>query len=168
MNRKSLVRKKSGILLDLSLGGTPQANSVTCAELKMDPRQPSFPLPSRSVHTAVCTHVLEYVEPTRVWQWFDELHRVMRPGGIVYFSGPYGGDDSAGWIADPTHRVRVIEQTFAHLDPRFPFYELHADVGRALPKPWHVLQATRVPGTHGTVGYNAILQSQPTNGRKRR
>ena len=82
MSRASLVRKKSGILLDLSLGGTPQPNSVTCAELRMDPRQVEWPLPSHSVHTAVCTHVLEYVDPPRVWQWFDELHRVMRPGGI--------------------------------------------------------------------------------------
>jgi len=159
-SRKAIVKSKSGILLDLSLGGTPQPNSVTCAELKMDPRKLPFPLPTGSCHTTVCTHVLEYVEPTQVWNWFDELHRVMRPGGIVYMSGPYGGDDSQGWLSDPSHRVRVVEQTVAFLDPRLPFYSQHPDVGRPLPKPWHVLQATRVPGTHGTVGYNFILAAQ--------
>jgi len=54
----------------------------------------------------------------------------------------------------------VVEQTVAFLDPRLPFYSQHPDVGRPLPKPWHVLQATRVPGTHGTVGYNFILAAQ--------
>lgn len=158
--RRALVKQRSGILLDLSLGGTPQPNSVTCAELKMDPRKPKFPLPTASVHTCVATHILEYVEPTQVWQWFDELHRIMRPGGTVYCSGPYGGDESQGWVSDPSHRLRVVEQTFAWLDPRLPFYPHHADMGRPLPKPWHVLQATRVPGTHGTTSYNVILCAQ--------
>lgn len=157
----AIAKRKAGILLDLSLGGTPQPNSVTCAELKMDARKPSFPLPTASVHTCVATHILEYVEPTQVWRWFDELHRVMRPGGVVYCSGPYGGDESQGWISDPSHRTRVVEGTFAWLDPRFPFYAQHADCGRQPPKPWHVLQATRVPGTHGTMSYNVVLQTRP-------
>ena len=160
MRRQQLLKQRRGILLDLSLGGTPQPNSVTCAELKMDPRRPKFPLPTGSVHTCVATHVLEYVEPTQVWNWFNELHRVMRPGGTVYVSGPYGGDESQGWLSDPSHKVRVVEQTFAWLDPRLPFYQQNADVGRDLPKPWHVVQATRVPGTHGTVGYNVIMSPQ--------
>lgn len=154
-----VVKRKAGILLDLSLGGTPQPNSVTCADLKIDPRKPKFLLPTGSVHTCVATHILEYVAPTDVWHWFDELHRVMRPGGTVYFSGPYGGDESAGWVSDPSHRVRVVEQTFAWLDPRLPFFSQHADMGRAQPKPWHVLQATRAPGTHGTTTYQVVMRS---------
>jgi hypothetical protein len=171
MARKSssaVVKAKTGILLDLSLGGTPQPNSVTCAELGMQATRPSFPLATASVHTCVATHVLEYLEPTQVWRWFDELHRVMRPGGTVYLSGPYGGDESAGWLSDPSHRVRVVEQTFAWLDPRLPFYAEHPSLGRPLPKPWHVLQATRVPGTHGTWGYNVVLQAQGATPRKAR
>ena len=156
---KAIVKKKSGILLDLSLGGTPQPNSVTCAELKMDPRRVSWPLPTASVHTCVATHVLEYVDPTQVWDWFDELHRVMRPGGTVYVSGPHGGDEAQGWVSDPSHRTRIVEGTFAWLDPRLPFYSQHPDMGRATPKPWHVLQATRVPGTHGTVSYNVVMRT---------
>ena len=156
----TIAKAKAGILLDLSLGGTPQPNSVTCADLKIDPRKPKFLLPTGSVHTCVATHILEYVEPTHVWQWFDELHRVMRPGGTVYFSGPYGGDESAGWVSDPSHRVRVTETTFAWLDPRLPFFSQHGDVGRPQPKPWHVLQASRWPGTHGTTTYNVVLSAQ--------
>lgn len=170
---EKVITKKAGILLDLSLGGTPQANSVTAGELKMNPLRVPFPLPDRAVHTCVFTHVLEYVEPTKFWAWMDELWRVMRPGGLVFASGPYGGDDSHGWLSDPSHRLRVVEQTFAWLDPRMPFYSEHPGVGRKTPKPWHVLQARRAPGTHGTVSYEVILSAQAVssnghrNGKKR-
>lgn len=158
----ALVASKSGILLDISLGGNPQDNSVTFQDLEADPLTIPFPLPDGCVHTAVVTHVLEYLEPSQWWAWWDELHRVMRPtGGIVYVSGPYGGDESHGWLSDPSHRTRVIEQSFAWLDPRTPFYELHKTVGRKDPKPWHPLTLARVPGTHGTVSYNCCLSSQP-------
>lgn len=154
-----LVKAKTGILLDLSRGGTPQPNAVTCAELHIDPAAVTKPLPTGSVHTCIVTHVLEYLDPVKVWAWFDELHRIMRLGGTVYLSGPYGGEESHGWVSDPTHRVRVVEQTFAWLDPRLPFYSEHPNLGRTAPKPWHVLQATRVPGMHGTISYNVVMQS---------
>lgn len=168
MRADTVIRRKSGILLDLSLGGTPQPNSVTCGELKMNPLALPFPLPDRAVHTAVFTHVIEYLEPSLFWRWMDELHRVMRPGGIVYASGPYGGDDSHGWLSDPTHRLRVVDATFAWLDPRLPFRNLHASLGRPTPKPWHVLQARRAPGTHGTVSYEVILQAMSDENRASR
>ena len=157
---RRLVKKKAGVLLDVSLGGTPQPNSVTFAELKASPLKLPWPLPDKSVHTAVITHVLEFVEPDRWFAFWDEVHRVMRPGGIVYCSGPYGGDESQGWLSDPTHKTRVIEQSFAWLDPRTPFYALHPGRGRKLPKPWHPISLARVPGTHGTVSYNVALAAQ--------
>ena len=164
---KRLVAKRSGILLDVSLGGTPQPNSVTFKELKYDPRFKYWPLPDHSVHTAVVTHVLEFLEPHAFFNWFDELHRVMRPGGVAYFSGPYGGDESIGWLSDPQHRTRVVEATFAWLDPRTPIYALHDTCGRPQPKPWHVLTQARVPGTLGTISYNCTLTAQPNgNGRR--
>ena len=163
MKADKVIAKKSGILLDLSLGGTPQPNSVTCGELKMNPLALPFPLPDHSVHTAVFTHLLEFLEPSQFWAWMDELHRVMRPGGLAFVSGPYGGDDSHGWLSDPTHRLRVVDQTFSWFDPRLPFYSLHPTLGRPTPRPWHVLQARRAPGTHGTVSYEVILSAQAAN-----
>ena len=167
---RTVVTKKSGVALDVSLGGTPQPNSLTFQELRANPLRLPFPLPDRSVHTAVVTHVLEYLEPALWFAWWDELHRCMRPGGLVYTSGPYGGDESHGWLSDPTHRTRVIEQSFAWLDPRTPFYAEHVTVGRTQPKPWHPISLARVPGTHGTVSYNVCLQAQaiePKQARKR-
>ena len=154
-----LVKKKAGVLLDVSLGGTPQPNSLTFADLKHDPRKVPWPLPSGSVHTAIVTHVCEYLEPVQFFRWFDELHRVMRPGGICYLSGPYGGDESMGWLSDPTHRTRIVEGSFAWLDPAHPAYQLHAQSGRTMPKPWTVVALARVPGSLGTISYNATLKA---------
>lgn len=158
---RALLKSKRGILLDVSLGGTPQEGSVTMVELQHNPRVLPYPLPSGCVHTAVITHVLEYLEPDQFFPFWDEMHRIVRPKGLVYISGPYGGDDSQGWVSDPQHKTRVVDQSFAWLDPRLPFYAEHPQVGRALPLPWHPIQLMRVPGSHGSVSYNVVMQSQP-------
>lgn len=159
-----LLARKRGILLDISLGGVPQEGAVTMLDLRHDPRVLPYPLPDGCVHTAVITHVLEYLEPSQFFAFWDEMHRIVRLQGSVYVSGPYGGDGSHGWLSDPTHKTRVVEQSFAWLDPRLPFYDQAGTLGRSIPKPWHTIQVTRVPGTHGTTGYNVQLQSQAVNG----
>ena len=161
---EKLVAKKKGLLLDISLGGTKQPRSVSLSpsgDLRHDPRRLPFPLPDNSVNTAVVIHVLEYIDPLQFFAWFDELHRVMQPKGVVYLSGPYGGEESMGWLSDPQHRTRVIEASFAWLDPRTPLYAEHAKVGRKLPQPWHPLAMSRVPGTQATISYNVMLEAQP-------
>lgn len=158
---RALLKKKKGLLLDISFGGKPQPRSVTlgpAGDIKHDPRIVPFPLPAGCVNTAVVTHVLEYLPPEHWFAWWDELHRVMQPHGVVYASGPYGGDESQGWLSDPTHRTRVVEQSFIWLDPRMPFYTMHEAVGRQQPRPWHPLAIARVPGAHGTTSYNVTLQ----------
>jgi len=163
---QKLLARKQGVVLDISLGGVPQDGAVTMADLGHNPLQLPFPLPDGCVHTAIITHVLEYLEPTDFFRFWDEIHRILRLKGTAYVSGPYGGDGSHGWLSDPTHKTRVVEQSFAWLDPRLPFYEQAPTLGRPIPKPWHTLQVHRVPGTHGTFGYNAVMQAQPVNGRK--
>lgn len=164
---RTTLRRQSGILLDISRGGTPQQSAVVLSAHHNVLTVP-FPLKTGSVHTCVVTHVLEFLskEPGRTraefFQWWDELHRVMRPHGTVYVSGPYGGDESEGWLTDPDHCIRVVEQTFAWLDPRTPLYDLHAARGRKRPKPWHPISINRVPGMNGTISYNAVLQSKPS------
>ena len=154
-----VLAEKRGILLDVSMGGEPQARSVTLREMGASPLTVPWPLPDACVHTAVVTHVLEYLEPAVVFAWWDELWRVMQPQGIVYCSGPYGGDESWAWASDPLHRVRVIEQTFLWLDARTENWKtLHGTVGREQPKPWHVHLCNRVPAFNGSVGYNTTLQ----------
>lgn len=161
---EKLLASKRGILLDISLGGTPQESSVTMSpngDLKHDPRILPFPLPDRCVHTVTVTHVLEYLDQAQFFDFWDEVHRILRPKGICYVSGPHGGDEQWGWLSDPMHKTRVIEQTFSWLDPRLPFYATHKDLGRQTPKPWHPIMLTRVPGENGTISYNVMMQSQP-------
>ena len=163
----AIIRQKKGVLADISFGGTPQPNAVTIGPKGDIPLDPAFlwnayetqELPDGFIHTAVVTHVLEYVHQDCFFQWWNGLHRLMQPNGIVYVSGPYGGDESQGWLSDPCHMTRVVEQSFAWLDPRTPFYALHESVGRPQPKPWHPQNLARVPGTHGTVSYNVVLQA---------
>lgn len=165
---EKLLARKKGVMLDISFGGTPQPRSVTLGpngDIKHDPSVIPFPLPDDCVHTAVIFHVLEFLAPSQFFAWWDELWRVMQPYGTVHVSGPYGGDESQGWISDPSHQTRVIEQTFAWLDPRMPFYEENVKRGRSKPKPWYPLGISRVPGTHGTISYNATLQKQPEVGK---
>jgi hypothetical protein len=163
-----LVSKKKGILLDISWGGEQQPQSIRLGpsgDIDHIPTRIPFPLPAACCTTAVIVHVIEFLEQADVWRWWDELHRVMRPGGIVYVSGPYGGDESVGWLSDPQHRTRWMEGSFAWLDDRTPLYGLHHTVGRRPPKPWHMLTAARVPGTLGTVSYNVTLQAAANGGR---
>lgn len=166
---KKLLDRKRGVLLDVSLGGKKQARSLSLlADVGHDPRTLPFPLPDACVHTAVVTHVVEFLDPSRLYAWFDELWRVMQPEGTVYMSGPYGGDQSDGWLSDPTHRTRIIESTFLWLDPRGPLYATeHANRNRPTPKPWLPQAIARVPGSQGTISYNAVLMKVVPEKRKK-
>lgn len=160
---KQLLAQKRGLLLDISWGGTPQPRSVTLGpngDIKQSPIALPFKLPSNTVHTAIVTHVLEFLPPEHFFLWWDDLHRIMQNQGTVYVSGPYGGDESQGWLSDPTHKTRIVEQSFAWLDPRLPLYALHGELGRPTPKPWHTLAIARVPGTHGSISYNGTFSPQ--------
>jgi len=156
------IRQKTGILLDLSLGGSQQPNSLWMnprGDLRHDPRVLPFPLPDHCAHSAVVMHLLEFLQPEQYFAWWDELWRVMRTGGIVYASGPFGGDDSIGWLAEPMHRTRVVELSFGWLDPMMPIYQEHQAIGRTPPKPWRVLTASRSAGSVG-LNYEAQLQTR--------
>lgn len=157
---QTLLRRKRGIVLDVSRRGPAQDGAVRLApaplgDVPHDPVVVPWPLPDKSVLTAVVTHVVEYVEPRALWAWFNELHRVCQPGAKVYLSGPYGGEEAWAWLSDPLHLTRITSPALEHLDPRVTArYEIYQ------PKPFHIRAFTRVPGPDG-VAYNAILEVQP-------
>ncbi len=174
MTRKQvskLLARKAGITLDISYGNwEKQAHSVRLGpggDIDRDPRIVPFPLPSGCATECAVTHVLEYLPPEHFFAFFDELHRVMRPNSILYVKGPYGGEDSMGWISDPTHQTRIVEATFSWLDPRTPLHPLQeSERGRKPPMPWFVMGFWREPGTLGTVAYKAMLARGELNRRK--
>ena len=152
------LRAKRAILLDVSLTGPPQTHAVWLApsgDVPHDPRVLPWPLPSQCAHTAVVPHVLEYLDPATWDAWWTELHRVLRPKGRVYISGPYGGDLSVAWFDDPRHRMRITGEGLRHLDVRARTPE---EQTRPLP-PWHVVSFTRLPVGGGRIHYNAILEA---------
>ncbi len=46
----------------------------------------ALPVRDESIDVVICTQVYEHVPDDR--QLFDEIYRVLRPGGVVFFSGP--------------------------------------------------------------------------------
>jgi hypothetical protein len=164
---RSLVESKKGILLNISLGDRPIASKVTLGPRGDIPQSPlvlPFNLPDACAHTCEVIHVLEYLPPAQFFAWWDELWRVMRVDGLVYVRGPYGGDESQGWLSDPTHQTRIVEASFAWLDPRLDFYALHAELGRPTPKPWEPQFIERRPGTQGSISYQCTIKKVAVQG----
>jgi SAM-dependent methyltransferase len=86
-----------------------------------------------SYDVAIATHLCEHI-PHAVkrngevrethggwWAWWDELGRVLKPGGVAHILVPYGF--SRGGLMDPTHTRYLLPETFGyfHRNPDAPF-----------------------------------------------
>jgi predicted SAM-dependent methyltransferase len=68
-------------------------------------------------------------------RFFDEVWRIMKPGGQLVIACPYGG--SQGFYQDPSHLSGVVPAMFAYLDPlvpNSPLYEIYR------PLPWKIVK----------------------------
>jgi len=81
-----------------------------------------WPIKGGSVQEVECSHFVEHIphwrpgwESDGFFRFFDELHRVMKKGGIARFVHPYAMSVRADW--DPTHERRIHEMTWYYLDP---------------------------------------------------
>jgi len=82
-----------------------------------------WPIDTSSVSEVVCSHFVEHIPHYRPdwgdrdgwWVFFDELHRIMKKGGIVRILHPYVQSSRAFW--DPTHVRFIHEATWYYLDP---------------------------------------------------
>lgn len=78
----------------------------------------AIPLPDHSVDVAVAHHVLEHIGrqgETGDWFFFwEDLYRVLKPGGLVRFWSPLA---SSTWAwADPSHTRALSPESFVFLD----------------------------------------------------
>lgn len=77
-----------------------------------------IPLPDNSVDQAVAIHVLEHIGrqgETEEWFFFwEDLYRVLRPGGELHFISPLWNSVWA-W-SDPTHSRALAPQCFVFFD----------------------------------------------------
>jgi SAM-dependent methyltransferase len=86
--------------LDISLVGAPDV----IHDLNVTP----YPLPSESFELIVCLHVLEHVE--QLVETTTELHRLLRPGGLLFVEVPYF--TSVHFFTDPTHKHAFTTRSF--------------------------------------------------------
>jgi SAM-dependent methyltransferase len=144
-DRVSKILKEYGpiVKLDIGCGRSPQEGFIglEVQERFKDPRiihhdleTYPWPLPDDSITLAMASHVVEHIDRHKfgMIKFFNEVWRVMKPGGEFMVSGPYG--TNAGYLQDPTHVSPITENTFKYFDPLdssgfFRFYE---------PSPWSV------------------------------
>lgn len=95
-------RKTEGFTgVDMTLEGT-QADLVV--DLEMYP----WPFEDNSVEQIACNHYIEHTGD--LMAFMDEVHRVLKPGGIATFVSPYWS--SVRCWQDPTHKRAISEQTY--------------------------------------------------------
>lgn len=131
------MKPKAGILLDVGCRNRKESNFVGIDDIMregvdiMHPLEKfPYPLKADSCITIKAAHVVEHIKPWLFFHWFDEMWRLLRPGGQLAVSAPYA--NSQGFFNDPTHVTYINEATFQHLDPNYPMYQQHA------PKPWKI------------------------------
>lgn len=80
------------------------------ATVRWDFNRVPYPLPESSFDAVFARHTLEHVQLGRIVDVMKEIHRVTRPGGLVYIRVPYW--NSKAFAMDPTHQTRFTEDTF--------------------------------------------------------
>lgn len=118
-----------------------------------------IPLPDNSVDLIVAWHVLEHVgkqgESAAWFRCWEELYRVLVPGGWIYGESPYY---SSIWAwSDPTHTRAISEHSFIFFaqaayrvdGSMISPYQIHCDfswVGlEGMPKGWALISDRHEP-----------------------
>lgn len=77
-----------------------------------------WPVADASVQTAYCSHYIEHIPMVEyngkdaLFMFFDELYRILVPGGQITIIAPYYA--SMRCWQDPTHRRAISEATFLY------------------------------------------------------
>jgi len=134
---KLLKKYNQGIKLDVGCGFSKQKGfvgldirAVKGVDIVHDAEQVPYPLPDNCCHTILCSHLLEHICPKNFINVINEFWRLLKPGGQVWISMPYG--TSHGFHQDPTHCGSRNESTWEYFNPYHPLYQVYR------PKPWIV------------------------------
>lgn len=147
---KKIIKKKSGILLDIGCGSNKQKGFVGMdkrnlkgVDIVYDLEVFPYPLDDESCLTIVGSHIVEHIKPWLMIDFMDELWRLLKVEGKVAFSHPYAG--SFGYYQDPTHCNAINEATWQYFDPDYPLYQIYES------KPWRIEKGYPVWQTGGNM-----------------
>lgn len=117
----------------ITLDADPWVQPAIVCTLGVDP----IPMPDDSVDLAIAMHVIEHIGTqgqTQEWfQFWEELYRVLKPGGRLQFECPLA---TSVWAwADPTHTRGITEYSFLyfmqdsyrHKHSAIPTYRIKCD-----------------------------------------
>lgn len=126
-----------GLLLDIGCGEGKQPGfigmdkrDVSGVDIVHDLEVFPYPIGDNECHIVIASHILEHIKPWLTIDLFNEVWRIMKPGGKFVIAVPYAGSQPF-WI-DPTHCNGFIEDTFAYFDVRHQLWGIYK------PKPWMI------------------------------
>ncbi len=82
------------------------------ADVKWDFNKLPYPFEDNSFDAVFARSVLEHVKLGLIIDVMKEIHRISKPGALVYALVPYW--NSKGQAQDPTHETRFSEEIFYH------------------------------------------------------
>ena len=138
---EKLIKEKSGVMLDIGCGANKQDGFVGIdirpiegVNIVHDLEVFPYPLPDECVVVAVCSHVVEHINPHKgvFMRFMDEIWRIMKPECEFAIITPYAG--SIGYFQDPTHVNPCNENTWRYFDPEDSSMLWHI----YKPKPWSI------------------------------
>src|SRR3989304_5425818 len=121
---KKLLLTKKFVNIDLGGGATSNKNFINVdiepglgVDVVHDLETYPWPFPSGCANLLVASHIVEHINPVKggFIKWMDEAWRVLKPGGQLMISTPYGG--SMGYWQDPSHVNGCNEVTWYYFDP---------------------------------------------------
>ena len=155
MNSKiaSLVKKKSGIKLDVGGGHNVQSGylcmdkrNLPRVEVNHDIEVTPYPFPKECCMVILVSHGIHRVQPNRVIDVMNEFWRIIKPEGQLILTMPYAG--TQGFWQDPTAYHTWNEISAYYFDPlpaalggkKSELYAIHK------PKPWKIIRNTWYQG----------------------
>lgn len=126
---------KPKLMLDIGCGSNCQKGFVGVDKRKLhgvdivhDVEVFPWPIEDDSAEVIMCSHIVEHIKPWFQIDFINECWRVLKPGGHLLISTPYGG--SYRYNQDPTHCSPWNEATVAYFVKGTPLYDVYR------PKPW--------------------------------
>lgn len=159
-NLNKTTKSKEGICLNIGAGESNMSGFVNLDKRRLkgvdivhDLEVIPYPLKKDSCITIVGSHIWEHLKPWLTVDIMNELWRIMKPGGRLALSMPYGVNEL--FQQDPTHINSSNQATWQYFDPAFPLWLVYK------PKPWKV-----VPGfpVYQVTGLMEVVMEKVSDG----